>query len=73
LPRFPSRRDVALARQVTELTNQRIRFDMNPEPTNGYRRIQLDSPDHWKADECRLELVFASSPANIRTWHAWRI
>jgi len=27
---------VALARQVTELTNQRIRFDVNPEPLNAY-------------------------------------
>ena len=34
LTRFPSRRDVALARQVTELKNQRVKFDMNPEPLN---------------------------------------
>ena len=34
LTRFPSLRDVALARQVTELTNQRVRFDVNPEPLN---------------------------------------
>jgi hypothetical protein len=32
--RFSSRRDVELARQATELTNQRIRFDVNPEPLN---------------------------------------
>jgi len=34
LTRFPSLRDVALARQVTELTNQRVIFDVNPEPLN---------------------------------------
>ena len=36
LRRFRSRRDVELARQGTELTNQLVRFDMNPEPVNGY-------------------------------------
>jgi len=37
LTRFPSHREVALARQDTELMNQRIIFDVNPsEPMNGY-------------------------------------
>jgi hypothetical protein len=34
LTRFSSRRDMVLVRQVTELTNQRARFDVNPEPLN---------------------------------------
>ena len=34
LTRFPSFRDVALARQVKELTNQRVKFDVNPEHLN---------------------------------------
>jgi len=32
LTRFSSYRNVALARQVTELKNQRVRCDVNPEP-----------------------------------------
>jgi hypothetical protein len=31
---FPFRCDVALARQVAELANQLVRFDVNPEPPN---------------------------------------
>ena len=36
ITRFPSRRDVALARQVSELTNHRVRFEVNLEPVDGH-------------------------------------
>jgi hypothetical protein len=34
LTRFPSRCDVEMALPVAELTNQQIRFDVNPVPLN---------------------------------------
>jgi hypothetical protein len=52
--RFPSLRDVALARQVSKLTNQRIRFNvnpepLNPEPMNGYCGIHLTTEKRMNA------------------------
>jgi hypothetical protein len=34
LTRFPSRRDVVMTLPVTELTNQQLRFNDNPQPMN---------------------------------------
>jgi len=34
--RFFSLHDVAMARQVTKLTNQQARFDVNPKPVYSY-------------------------------------